>query len=86
MEIKDLSKELDTAAASAVHGGANSNAANNVIGQVQTLNVPVAISGEGPVNNNITVTGTQNASIFNAQEAGDLMALLPLFPCGPVRL
>jgi len=86
MLIKDLSLELDTKALSAVHGGNNSNAANNTIAQLQNLSVPVVVGATGPANTNVTVTGTQNASIWNYQEAGDLFAALPFFGRGPVLL
>jgi hypothetical protein len=80
--IKDLSLELDTEALSAVHGGNNSNAANNTIAQVSTLNVPVAVGATGPANTNISVTGTQNAYIDNFQFAGDSFLALPFFGRG----
>jgi len=80
MLIQDLSKELDAKALSAVHGGNNGNAADNTIGQVMNLSVPVVVGAVGPANTNVSVTGTQNASIYNVQDAGDLFAVLPLFP------
>lgn len=80
MLIQDLSKELDAKALSAVQGGNNGNAATNTIGQVMNLSVPVAVGAAGPANTNVSVTGTQNASIYNDQSAGDLFAVLPLFP------
>ena len=43
MLIKDLSKELDTKAMTAVRGGDNGNSATNVIGQAMNLSVPVAV-------------------------------------------
>jgi hypothetical protein len=81
MLIKDLSLDLDTEALSAVHGGNNSNAANNTIGQAMKLDVPVLVDATGPANTNVNVTGTQNASIWNDQDAGDLFAAfgLPAF-------
>jgi hypothetical protein len=72
MLIKDLSLDLDTEDLSAVHGGNNSNAANNTIGQVMKLDVPVLVGVAGPANTDVSVTGTQNASIWNDQVAGDL--------------
>ena len=74
MLIKDLSRELDTEALSAVHGGDNGNAATNAIGQEQMLIVPVLVDATGPANTNVSVTGTQNASIWNYQDAGDLFS------------
>ncbi len=74
MLIKDLSHELDTEALSAVHGGNNGNAATNAIGQEMKLVVPVAVDATGPANTNVSVTGTQDASIWNYQDAGDLFA------------
>jgi hypothetical protein len=79
MLIKDLSLELDTKALSAVHGGNNSNAANNTIGQVLNLSAPVAVGATGPANTNVSVTGTQNAYIDNFQFAGDSFLALPFF-------
>ena len=85
MLIKDLSKELDTETMTAVRGGDNSNAATNTIGQAMKLYVPVAVAAGGPANTNVHVTGTQNASIRNYQDAGDSY-FLGLFPIElPVR-
>ena len=79
MLIQDLSKELDTKALSAVHGGNNGNAATNAIGQEQGIFAPVVVVAGGPANTNIDVTGTQNAHIDNFQFAGDsFLALLPV--------
>ena len=79
MFIKDLSKELNTHAMSAVRGGNNGNSATNTIGQVMNLSVPVAVQSYGPTNSNVHVNGTQNASIWNSQFAGDsFLALFPL--------
>ena len=83
MFIKDLSKELDTKAMSAVRGGDNGNSATNAIGQVMSLSVPVVVQSLGPTNSNVHVNGTQNASIWNDQYAGDSFAAL-LFPAFPV--
>jgi len=81
MLIQDLSKELDTKALSAVHGGNNGNAANNTIGQQLGIVAPVVVGVAGPANTNIDVTGTQNAYIDNFQFAGDsFLALLPVVP------
>ena len=71
MLIENLSKELDTKAMTAVRGGDNGNSATNTIGQAQNLYVPVGVLSYGPSNTNVHVNGTQNASIWNYQDAGD---------------
>jgi hypothetical protein len=78
MLIKDLSKELDTKAMTAVRGGDNGNSASNVIGQAMNLSVPVGVLSYGPSNTNVHVSGTQKATIWNDQYAGD--SFLALFP------
>jgi hypothetical protein len=78
MLIQDLSKELDTKTMSAVHGGDNGNSATNTIGQVLNLSVPVAVGAGGPSNTNVHVDGSQYATIFNDQDAGD--SFRTLFP------
>jgi len=78
MQIENLSKELDTAAMTAVRGGDNGNAATNTIGQVLNLSAPVAVLSNGPTNTDVHVNGTQNATIWNDQFAGDYF--LALFP------
>jgi hypothetical protein len=78
MLIKDLSKTLDTQSMTAVRGGDNGNSVTNTIGQVQNLSVPVAVGVGGPSNTSVHVNGTQNASIWNDQFAGD--SFLALFP------
>jgi hypothetical protein len=78
MLIKDLSKELDTKAMTAVRGGDNGNSASNVIGQALNLSVPVGVLSYGPSNTNVHVSGTQKATIWNDQYAGD--SFLALFP------
>ena len=78
MKIQDLSKELDTKTLSAVRGGDNGNSVSNVIGQESNMFVPVAVGAAGPANTSVHVNGTQNASIWNEQFAGDsYLALLP---------
>ena len=80
MLIENLSKELDTQAMTAVRGGDNGNSATNAIGQAMNLSVPVSVLANGPSNTSVHVKGTQNASIWNDQDAGDsFLALLP-FP------
>jgi hypothetical protein len=71
MLIQDLSKELDTETMTAVRGGDNGNAATNRIGQALNLSVPVAVGAYGPANTNVHVYGTQDATIYNDQDAGD---------------
>jgi hypothetical protein len=71
MQIKDLSKTLDTETMTAVRGGDNGNSAVNTIGQVQNIYAPVAVMGYGPSNTDVHVNGTQDASIYNDQFAGD---------------
>jgi hypothetical protein len=78
MLIKDLSKELDTKAMTAVRGGDNGNSATNAIGQAMNLSVPVGVRSYGPSNTNVHVSGTQNATIWNDQYAGD--SFFALFP------
>ena len=78
MQIKDLSKTLDTETMTAVSGGDNGNSATNTIGQVQNIYAPVAVMGYGPSNTDVHVNGTQTASIYNDQFGGDsFLALLP---------
>ncbi len=80
MLIQDLSKELDTQSMTAVRGGDNGNSATNVIGQLMNLSVPVGVVSYGPSNTNVHVNGTQNASVWNDQYAGDsFLALIPSF-------
>ena len=83
MLIENLSKELDTKAMTAVRGGDNGNSATNTIGQALNLSVPVAALSYGPANTDVHVNGTQNATIWNDQYAGD--SFLALFPYGLVR-
>ena len=83
MLIENLSKELDTKAMTAVRGGDNGNSASNNIGQALYLSVPVAVGADGPSNTNVHVNGTQNATIWNDQYAGD--SFLALFPFAVVR-
>jgi hypothetical protein len=85
MLIRDLSKELDTKALTAVRGGDNGNSANNAIGQTMNLSVPVAVLSGGPANTSVHVNGKQDASIWNYQNAGDSYFALLGFP-GPIRL
>jgi hypothetical protein len=80
MRIENLSKELDTKTMTAVRGGDNGNSATNTIGQVLNLSAPVAVLSYGPSNTDVRVNGTQNASIWNDQDAGDsFRALFPSY-------
>ena len=83
MLIQDLSKELDTRTMTAVRGGDNGNSATNTIGQVMNLSVPVGVLAYGPSNTNVHVNGTQDATIWNDQDAGD--SFRALFPLSPIR-
>jgi hypothetical protein len=83
MLIENLSKELDTKTMTAVRGGDNGNSATNAIGQKMNLSVPVGVLSYGPANTNVHVNGTQNATIWNDQNAGD--SFLALFPYALVR-
>jgi hypothetical protein len=82
MLIQDLSKELDTKTMTAVRGGDNGNSATNTIGQALNLSVPVAVGAGGPSNTNVHVDGTQYATIWNDQDAGD--SFRALFPYAAV--
>jgi hypothetical protein len=79
MKIENLSKDLDTTAMNAVHGGDAGNSATNTIGQVTNLCVPVSVDGCGPSNTSVHVDSTQRAKIWNEQFAGD-----GYFAFGPV--
>jgi hypothetical protein len=76
MLIKDLSKELDTKAMSAVRGGDNGTSAASSILQAMGIDAPVAVGyGAGSAGNTfIHVDGSQNASISNNQTSGDKFA------------
>ena len=81
MRIENLTQELDTQTMTAVRGGDNGNSAVNTIGQEQKLYVPVAVGAAGPANTNVHVDGTQYATIWNDQDAGD--SFRALFPYSP---
>lgn len=76
MLIKDLSKELDTKAMSAVRGGDNGTSAASSILQAMGIDAPVAVGyGPGSAGNTfIHVDGSQNGSISNNQTSGDKFA------------
>lgn len=80
MQIKDLSKDLDTAEMSAVQGGADDRGNSAVNGIVQLANVNagnLVVGGPGSsVTSNNNVTANQTASIFSDQNNGDFLALL----------
>jgi len=82
MQIENLSKELATQDMTEVRGGDNGNSVTNTIGQEQKLYVPVAVGAGGPANTNVHVDGTQYATIWNDQDAGD--SFKALFPIPPV--
>jgi len=79
MQIKDLSKDLDTAAMGAVHGGADDRGNSAVNGIVQLANVNagnMVVGGPGSsVTSNNNVTANQSATIFDSQNNGDFLAL-----------
>ncbi len=85
MQIENLpkEKELDKKAMAEVRGGDNGNSANNTIGQVLNIAAPVAVGAGGPSNTSVDVTGTQDAAIFNDQDAGDSFKVA--FPGIPLR-
>jgi len=76
MLIKDLSKELDTKAMSAVRGGDNGTSAASSILQQMGIEAPVQVGyGPGSAGNTfIHVDGSQNGSISNNQTSGDKFA------------
>ncbi len=76
MLIKDLSKELDTKAMSAVRGGDNGDSAASSILQAMGINAPVAVAyGPGSAGNTfVHVDGSQSGDISNHQTSGDKFA------------
>ena len=76
MLIKDLTKELDTKAMTAVRGGDNGTSAASSILQAMGIDAPVAVGyGPGSAGNTfIHVDGSQNGSISNNQTSGDKFA------------
>jgi hypothetical protein len=86
MLIKDLSAstELDQAAMTAVHGGADDSGNSIVSGIVQlsTINAGnMIVAGPGSsLTSSNNVTANQNASIFNSQNNGDVLGLFIGFP------
>ena len=76
MLIKDLSKELDTKAMTAVRGGDNGTSAASSILQAMGINAPVAVGyGAGSAGNTfVHVDGSQSGDISNHQTSGDKFA------------
>ncbi len=73
MLIKDLSKDLDTRAMSAVRGGDNGTSAASSILQAMMINAPVDVGyGPGSAGNTfVHVDGSQHGDIANHQTSGD---------------
>jgi len=76
MLIKDLSKELDAKAMSAVRGGDNGTSATSSLLQEMGISAPVLVGyGAGSAGNTfVHVDGTQNGSISTHQTSGDKFA------------
>jgi len=76
MLIKDLSKELDTKAMTAVRGGDNGTSAASSILQAMMLDAPVQVGyGAGSAGNTfVHVDGSQSGNISNHQTSGDKFA------------
>jgi hypothetical protein len=85
MLIKDLSKELDAEAMTAVHGGADDRGNSNVGGIVQLANVNAGNLISGGAGSSITssnnVNVSQDATQIVDQNNGDFLGLfLGRFP------
>ena len=84
MLIKDLSKELDTKALTAVVGGDGDRGNSSVNGIVQLANVNagnIIMAGPGSsLTSSNNVSANQTASIFNSQNNGDFLSLFLGFP------
>jgi bacteriocin-like protein len=80
MEIKDLSKELDTKEMSAVQGGADDRGNAGVLGiaQIMALSAPnTVLAGPGSaVNNFNNVSASQDADQEVNQNNGDSLRLV----------
>ena len=80
MEIKDLSKELDTKELSAVHGGADDRGNAGVLGiaQIMALSAPnTVLAGPGSaVNNFNNVSASQDADQRVRQNNGDALKVV----------
>ena len=82
MLIKDLSKELDAKAMTAVQGGDSGNAAvSTLIQGLEQNNVNLVVAGPGSsVNNTNDVTGTLSATQYVDQNIGDVLKVKFGFP------
>ena len=76
MLIKDLSKELDTKAMTAVRGGDNGASSASSILQAMGIDAPIAVGyGAGSAGNTfIHVNGSQSGSNSTHQTSGDEFA------------
>jgi len=76
MLIKDLSKELDTTAMTAVRGGDNGTANVANILQAMQIDTPIGVGyGAGSAGNTfIHINGSQDGSVTNHQTSGDKFA------------
>jgi len=79
MQIKDLSKDLDTAAMTAVHGGADDRGNSNVGSIVQLADINaanIALAGPGSsLNSSNNVNVSQNATQYIDQNNGDFLGV-----------
>jgi hypothetical protein len=80
LTIKDLSTsiELDRAALTGVHGGANANSAVQSIAQAQQVEVPVgnnSMFGAGSTNIDVDVDADQHARNRSYQYNGDSLGI-----------
>jgi len=82
MLIKDLSKELDAKAMTAVQGGDSGNAAvPTLIQGLEQNNLNIVHAGPGSsVNNTNDVTGTLSATQYVDQNIGDVLKVKFGFP------
>jgi hypothetical protein len=82
MLIKDLSKELDVKAMTAVHGGDAGNAAVPTLTQgLEFNNLNLVHAGPGSsVNNTNDATATQSATQYVDQNIGDVLKVKFGFP------
>lgn len=82
MLIKDLTKELDAKAMTAVQGGDSGNAAvPTLIQGMDQKNFNMLVAGAGSaINNTNDVTGTQSATQYVDQNIGDVLSVKFGFP------
>ena len=87
MLIKDLSKELDAKAMTAVQGGDSGNAAvPTLIQGLEQNNINLVAAGPGSaINNTNDVTGTLSADQHVKQNIGDVLSVKFGFPYYFVR-